>query len=155
MARTRDPIIRLSKHDVLPPETLAKAAQVILDAQLRHVERTRKLRFDVAPTGQDPEAHALYVDDMPETRLLQKLWLRYHSLCEAGADEKVINDVLKMCASATSQIADSRTTSFNMILSVVQQNQKAQEHKDKMDLASRARPDDLDDATIAAMAEAP
>ena len=153
MARARDPIVRLSKHDILPPETLAKAAQVILDAQLRHVERTRKLRFDEAPKSNDPEAHVLYLDDMPETRLLQKLWLRYHALLESGADEKCVNDVLRMITTQTAEIASSRTKSFEMILQVVQQRQKAQEHHDRMAIATKERPEDLADADIESLAE--
>lgn len=154
MAKARDPIVRLSKHDILPQETLAKAAQVILDAQLRHVERTRKLRFDETPSGADPEAHKLYLDDMPEVRLLQKLWVRYHTLQDSDeCDAKVVNDVLKMITHQTAEIASSRTKSFEMILAVVAQRQKSQEHADKMAIASKMRPEDLPDADVEALAE--
>lgn len=153
MAKARDPIVRLSKHDVLPEETLAKAAQVILDAQLRHVERTRKVRFDETPNGADPEAHRLYLDDMPEVRLLQKLWLRYHALQDADdPDQKAINEVLKMITHQTAEIAASRTKSFEMILSVVAQRQKAKEHNDRMAIAAKRSPGDLKDAELAELA---
>ena len=150
MAKARDPIVRLSKHDVLSPDVLDKAAQVLLDSRLRFVDRVRKLRFDERPSSADPEAHKLYLDDEPEVRLLHKLWLRYYMLLDSDDEggAKLANELMKMICQTTSGLSEAQGKAFAMILAVVQQNQKAKEHADKMAVANRERPEDMSDASL-------
>ena len=154
MARTRDPLQRLAKRDMLPMEVLCRASQSLFEDKLRFIQRVNELRFDQKPTASDPDAHTLRLSDTADVRLLLRLWLRYWALDDSEDDNiKACHEILNHIVKVTDSLMKQKMDAHRMVMDFMQHYQKSKEHDDKMSIATKTRPEDMLDATLESLAD--